>query len=65
MLHISLADGAIKSFAEPVSVNQLACSISPSLAKKTIAALVDGQPVDTGYVIHHDAHVYLITIEDQ
>lgn len=65
MLHISLADGAIKSFAEPVSVNQLACSISPSLAKKTIAALVDGQPVDTGYVIHHDAHVYLITVENQ
>ena len=65
MLHISLADGAIKSFAQAVSVNQLAYSISPSLVKKTIAALVDGRPVDTNYVIHHDANVHLITAEDQ
>ena len=65
MLHISLVDGTIKSFAEPISVNQLACSIGSSLAKKTIAALIDGQPVDTDYVIHHDANVHLITIEDQ
>ena len=52
MLEVSLLDGAKKQFDHPVSIIDIASSISPSLAQNTIAARVDGLMVDTLSLIH-------------
>jgi len=62
---ITLPDGSRKSFDQPVSVADLASSIGPGLAKAALAGRVDGQLVDTGAVIGHDARVEIVTARDE
>ena len=64
MPSIRLPDGAVKSFAAPVTVAQVAASIGPGLAKAALAGKVDGKLVDTSYLIDHDADVTIVTDKD-
>lgn len=64
MIHITLPDGAVKEFAEPVSGADLAASIAPSLRKKAAAITVDGAVGDLSKVLDHDARVEILTRED-
>ena len=43
---ITLPDGSIKNFENPVSVYEVAQSIGPGLAKVCVAGKVNGQLVD-------------------
>lgn len=61
---ITLPDGSVKSFDHPVTVMQVAESIGPGLAKATLAGRVDGEEVDAGVEIDHDADVSIITARD-
>src|SRR5438552_7660481 len=61
---IRLPDGAIKTFDAPVSVAELAKSIGPGLAKAALAARIDGQLVDTSYVIDRDSAMAIVTDKD-
>ena len=61
MIEITLPDGSKKSFASPVTVQEVAASIGAGLAKAALAGKVDGRLVDTSFVIDHDAHVEIIT----
>lgn len=61
MPNIRLADGNVKHFEEAISVNDVAYSISPGLAKAALAGKVNGQLVDTSYVIDADADLIIIT----
>lgn len=61
---ITLPDGNIKSFEHPLSVYDLANSISPGLAKATVAGRVDGTLVDVSYSLTEDCTVVLIKAND-
>jgi threonyl-tRNA synthetase len=64
MLDITLPDGTKRPFPQPVSVHELALSIGTGLAKAALAARVDGQLVDTSYVIQKSANVSIVTAKD-
>ena len=61
MPQITLPDGSLRSFADPITVLELAQSIGPGLAKATLAGVVDGKTVDASYRIDRDATVSIIT----
>ena len=61
---LRLPDGSERKFANPVSVAELAADIGPGLARAAIAGRVDGQLVDTSFVIDRDAGVAIITAKD-
>ena len=64
MLNIKLPDNSVRSFDNPISILDIAKNISPSLAKATIAGVVDGVERDVSYVINSDATLKLITEKD-
>jgi threonyl-tRNA synthetase len=61
MPNIILPDGHIKHFEAPVTIYEVARSISPGLAKSAIAGRVDGRLVDISYVLDTDVHLVIIT----
>ncbi|MBN8713267.1 MAG: threonine--tRNA ligase [Xanthomonadales bacterium] len=61
MIEITLPDGSKRPFDHPVTVQEVAASIGAGLAKATLAGKVDGQLVDAGFPIGHDASVQIIT----
>jgi threonyl-tRNA synthetase len=61
---ITLPDGSKRPFDNAVSVAQVAQSIGSGLAKAALAGRVDGQLVDTAFVIERDAQVAIITDKD-
>ena len=64
MPDIKLPDGSIRSFAEPVTVAQVAASIGAGLARAALAGKVDGKLVDTSFRIDADADLAIITDRD-
>ena len=61
---VTLPDGTQKPFNSPVSVHQVAESISPGLAKAALAGRVAGELVDTSHVIEQDSQLAIITGRD-
>ncbi len=61
---VTLPDGSQRSFEQPVSVADVALSIGAGLAKAALAGKVNGQLVDTSYVIDGDAALSIITARD-
>jgi threonyl-tRNA synthetase len=64
MINITLPDGAVRSFAQPVKIAEIAASIGPGLAKAAIAGKVNGQLVDTSFKIDQDAQIAIVTEKD-
>jgi len=64
MPDIRLPDGAVKHFDAPVSVAAVAAAIGPGLAKAALAGKVDGQLVDTSFVVERDAELSIVTDRD-
>ncbi len=62
---ITLPDGSERSFDQAVSVHDVAASIGPGLAKAALAGKVDGNLVDTSYLIDGDAELAIITDRDE
>ena len=65
MPKITLPDGAQRAFDHPVSGGEIAADISKSLAKKAIAAKVNGEVVDLDLPITEDADVAIVTRDDE
>ncbi len=65
MIQITLPDGSHKSFDAPITVQQVAESIGPGLAKATLAGEVDGRLVDASHPIEADASLRIITGRDE
>src|SRR5690349_3660787 len=61
MPQITLPDGSQRSFDAPVTVAQVAASIGAGLAKAALGGKVNGQLVDTSYLIEQDAELAIIT----
>jgi len=64
MINISFPDGAIRQYEIGVSALDIAKSISEGLARKVLAAKVDGQVWDSTRAINNDASLQLITWDD-
>ncbi len=61
---ITLPDGSQRSFAQPVTVAEVALSIGAGLARAALAGKVDGKLVDSSYLIEQDAALAIITDKD-
>ncbi len=61
---ITLPNGTQKTFEQAVSVVQVAKSIGSGLAKAALSGEVDGQLVDTSFLIKADASLAIITASD-
>jgi len=59
--NIRLPDGQVNHYEHPVTVYEVAHSISPSLAKAALAGSVDDRLVDTSFQIKQDCSVVIIT----
>ena len=64
MINITLPDGSVRSFDAPVTVAQVAASIGTGLAKAALAGKVNGELVDTSYLLDQDAQLAIITDKD-
>lgn len=64
MLNITLPDGSIKPFEHPVTVYDVAASISLSLAKIAIAGRVNGHVCDVSHLITDDSALVILTEKD-
>ena len=64
MIKITLPDGAIREYEAGISAMGVAKSISEGLARKVLAANVNGQVWDASRPINEDATVKLLTWDD-
>ena len=64
MIHITLPDGSIKTFENPLTGVDIARNISEQLAKNCVAMDLDGRLVDMDTAVSQDATVRLITTHD-
>ena len=60
MIKIKFPDGKIQEFENGVNALQIAQSISPSLAKKCVAAKINGNIIDLTRPINEDADFSVI-----
>ena len=61
---ITLPDGSQRSYEKAVTVAEVAASIGAGLARAALAGKVDGQLVDTSYLISSDSALSIITDKD-
>ena len=65
MPNVTLPDGTVKSYEQSLTVAEVASSIGSGLAKAAIAGEVNGQLVDTSFMIEGDSDVAIITNKDE
>ncbi|MFN4247134.1 MAG: threonine--tRNA ligase [Flavipsychrobacter sp.] len=65
MIHITLPDGAVREYQEGVSAMDVAKSISEGLARKVLAAEVNGEVWDASRPINNDASLKLLTWDNK
>jgi threonyl-tRNA synthetase len=61
---ITLPDGSQRSFDQAVTIADVAASIGAGLAKAALAGKVNGQLVDTSYLINEDIQLSIVTERD-
>jgi threonyl-tRNA synthetase len=64
MIHVTFPDGAERAYEPGVSGLEIAKSISPSLAKRTVAMVRDGELTDLADPIDRDATLEFIARDD-
>ncbi len=65
MIRITLPDGAVREYEAGVSALDVAKSISEGLARKVLAAEVNGEVIDAFRPIEKDANLKLLTWDDK
>ncbi|GAA4306192.1 threonine--tRNA ligase [Compostibacter hankyongensis] len=65
MIHITFPDGAVREYPEGITGMEIARSISEGLARKVLAAKVNGKVWDASRPIREDASVQLLTWDDK
>jgi threonyl-tRNA synthetase len=64
MVAITLPDGSVRDFAEPVTGAALAAKIGPGLAKAALAIRLNGELRDLATTITEDVEVSIVTVKD-
>ncbi|WP_177419711.1 threonine--tRNA ligase [endosymbiont of Lamellibrachia barhami] len=62
---ITLPDGSQREFDQPVSIHDVAADIGPGLAKAALAGRVDGELLDTSYILDGDCELAIVTSRDE
>ncbi|MES2704719.1 MAG: threonine--tRNA ligase [Bacteroidota bacterium] len=65
MINITLPDGSVREYPQGTSASDIAKSISEGLARKVLAAEVNGEIWDTARPITSDASLRLLTWDDK
>lgn len=65
MINITLPDGSIRKFENPISSFEVAKSISEGLARNVLAAKVNNEVIDANRLITDDSTLQLLTWNDQ
>lgn len=65
MIQITFPDGAVREYQEGASALDIAKSISEGLARKVLAAEVNGEVVDAARPINNNASIKLLTWDDK
>lgn len=65
MIKISLPDGSIREYAQPVSAYQVAKDISPRLAEASLCAQVNDKLVDLNHLMDTDSSLVLHTFKTE
>ncbi|RED63876.1 threonine--tRNA ligase [Cohnella lupini] len=63
-VQVKLPDGAIRTFDEGVTIEDVAFSISPGLKKVAVAGKVDGKVVDLNTAILNDVSLEIVTLDN-
>jgi threonyl-tRNA synthetase len=58
---ITLPDGSQRSFESAISIHDVAADIGPGLAKAALAGKIDGELLDTSYLIENDVELAIVT----
>src|SRR5215210_2872748 len=64
MINVSFPDGAVRQYEDSISAMDIARSISEGLARKVLAAKVNGEVWDLSRPINEDASLQLLTWDD-
>ena len=64
MIKVTLKDGSVREAEAGISILDFVKSVSNSLAKKVLAAKLDGKTVDLTTQLNHDCAVQFLTFED-
>ena len=64
-MKITLKDGSVKEYAQPMAVIDIAKDLSEGLARVACAGEVDGEVVDLRTVVDRDAQVNILTAGDE
>ena len=62
---ITLKDGSVKEYGQPMSVLDIASDISEGLARMACAGEVDGEVVDLRTVVDKDCHLNILTFDSE
>ena len=61
MPKVTLPDGSSRDYSQAISIFDVASDIGPGLAKAALAGKVDGELVDTSFIITKDAELAIVT----
>lgn len=64
MVSVRLPDGSVRQYDHPVTVAEVAASIGAGLAKAALAGKLNGELVDTSFVIDRDSSLAIVTDKD-
>ena len=64
-INITLPDGSVRSFDNPITGADIAASIGPGLAKAALAIRLNGELVDLDLPIERDSEVSIVTMKDE
>ena len=64
-MKVTLKDGSVKEYAQPMAVIDIAKDLSDGLARMACAGEVNGEVVDLRTVVENDAEVNILTAKDE
>ena len=64
-MKVTLKDGSVKEYSEPMSVNDIAFDIAGGLGRAACAGEVDGEVVDLRTVLDKDCELNILTARDE
>lgn len=62
---VTLPDGSQRPFDNPLTIAEVAADIGPGLAKAALAGRINGELVDTSYIIEEDVELGIVTERDE
>lgn len=65
MIKVTLKNGSVKEYENPISVLDIAKDISEGLARVATAGSVNGETVDLRFIVSNDCELSILTFDDE